>query len=136
VKHIFSKARPLIMWPDAFRFFPPLRILLPGPDARAIEDPDHFAGVFGCQRDAFTDVEGLYADAALYAERWGFGLEDIEFPVHFWHGRDDANFHWSLAEEMAGRVRGARMRIVENEGHFSLPINQADAILAAMAQAC
>ena len=125
-----------MLWPDAVRFLPPTRIVLPKADADAIADPDHFAGVFLCQRDAFVDVNGLYADAALYAEPWGFRLEDIRIPVQFWHGRDDANFYYSLAEEMVARVPHGRLQIVENEGHFSLPINQAERIVAAMAEFC
>lgn len=136
VKRLFLKARPMMLWSAALQFLPPLRILLPAPDAMAIEDPDHFAGVFLHQRDAFEDVEGLFADAALYAEPWGFELEKIERPVQFWHGRDDANFHYSLAEEMARRLPNASLRIVDHEGHYSLAINQADTILAALRKCC
>ncbi len=136
VRAVFKLARPLMLWPDAVHFLPPTRLVLPKPDADAIADPDHFAGVFLCQRDAFVDVNGLYADAALYAEPWGFRLEDIQMPVQFWHGRDDANFHYSLAEGMVARVPRGSLRIIESEGHFSLPINQADAIVAEMAKLC
>ena len=132
VKLLFKAARPVMLWPDALHFMPPLRFVLPAPDCAAITEPDHFAGVFICQRDAFHDVEGLFADAALYAEPWGFSLEEINVPVEFWHGRDDANFHFPLAEALAARVPGATLRILENQGHFSLPINCADSILAAM----
>jgi pimeloyl-ACP methyl ester carboxylesterase len=136
VKFAFHCARPLMTWHDALKFLPPLRIILPRPDAEAIADPDHFAGVFLCQRDAFTSVDGLFADAQIYAEPWGFALENISVPVQFWHGREDANFHFALAEAMAARVPGASLKVVENEGHFSLPINHADSIVAAMAGFC
>jgi pimeloyl-ACP methyl ester carboxylesterase len=136
VRMLFRAARPFMLWPAALQFFPPLRFALPRCDARAIEEPDHFAGVFLCQRDAFNDVDGLFADAALYAEPWGFSLEEIRLPVEFWHGRDDANFDYHLAEAMAARVPGATLRILENQGHFSLPINCADSILAAMKKFC
>jgi pimeloyl-ACP methyl ester carboxylesterase len=134
VRRFFALNRPLMMWPDALRFLQPLRIILPRADAQAIEDPENFASVFGCQRDAFQDVDGLYADAELYAEPWGFAPEAIQIPVQFWHGRDDSNFHYSLAVALASRVPQGRLELVENEGHFSLPINQADAIVAALAK--
>ena len=132
VRRFFALNRPLMMWPSALQFLQPLRIILPRPDAERFEDPDHFASAFGCQRDAFQDVDGLYADAALYAEPWGFAPEAIQVPVQFWHGREDSNFHYSLAVALSGRVPQGTLKLVENEGHFSLPINQADAIVAAL----
>jgi pimeloyl-ACP methyl ester carboxylesterase len=136
VKLAFRCARPFMLWPDAMKFLPPLRIILPRPDAEAIADPEHFAGVFLCQREAFHSIDGLFADAQIYAEAWGFALDKIAVPVQFWHGRDDANFHFTLAEAMAARVPRATLKILENEGHFSVPINHADSIVAALAQFC
>jgi pimeloyl-ACP methyl ester carboxylesterase len=136
VRFLFQCARPVMLWPGALQFFPPLRFALPEPDANVLADPAHFAGVFGCQSDAFCNVNGLFADAALYAEPWGFRLEDVRMPVQFWHGRNDAHFHYTLAQAMAARVPRASLRIVENEGHFSLPINQAESIVAAMEEFC
>ena len=135
VRRIFSYLRPLMLWPDADRFLPPLRVLLPRPDAESLEDSRNFSAVFECQREAFRNVDGLFADAALYAGPWGFSPEEIRVPVQFWHGREDANFHFSLAEKLATRIPSAALRIVENEGHFSLPIRHAEPILAALAQA-
>lgn len=133
VKAVFRLARPWMIWPDGLHFFPPTRIMLPDPDAEALECPKHFAGVFGCQQDAFQNVEGLFADAEIYAHPWGFALEKLEVPIQFWHGREDGNFHYSLAEEMAGRVPLSRLQIVEDEGHFSLPIRRAGMILKELA---
>lgn len=136
VHKLFTAVRPLMFWRDATAFLPPLRIVLPRPDAESLEDPRNFAGVFECQRDAFQNVDGLFDDAALYATPWGFAPEEISIPVQFWHGREDRNFHFSLAEQLASRIPSATLRVVENEGHFSLPIRQADAILTALAAAC
>jgi pimeloyl-ACP methyl ester carboxylesterase len=133
VRALFGFTRPFMFWPHASAFLHPLRILLPRPDAECLTDSRTFSIVFNFQRDAFQDVDGLYADAALYAEPWGFAPGEIRIPVQFWHGREDRNFHFSLAEQLAARVPSATIRIVENEGHFSLPIRQADAILAALA---
>jgi pimeloyl-ACP methyl ester carboxylesterase len=110
-------------------------MVLPRPDADTLADRAHFDEVFGCNRDAFLDVAGLFEDAALYAQPWGFAPESVHVPVQFWHGREDSNFHWSLAEQLAARIPGATLRMVEDEGHFSLPIRQAAAILAALRNA-
>ena len=135
VHALFSVARPLMLWEGAARYLLPLRIVLPRPDAESIEEPRNFAAIFEPVRDAFRDVDGLFADAAIYAEPWGFPPEEIRVPVQLWHGREDSNFHFSLAEQLAARIPTAALRIVENEGHFSLPIRRADTILAALADA-
>jgi len=130
VRGLFALARPFLMWRDAYAFLPPLRTLLPGPDREILSDPETFAKVFVCNQDAFLDVDGLFEDAALYALPWELPLEKIASPLHFWHGVEDSNFHWSLAEEMAARLPTATLRIIEEEGHFSLPIKHAGSILA------
>ena len=136
VHRLFSRARPLMLWQDAPKFLAPLRMLLARPDAESLDNPRNFDAVFQCQRDAFGNIDGLFADAALYAAPWGFEPEEIRTPVQFWHGREDRNFHFSLAGQLAARVPSATFRVVENEGHFSLPIRQADAILAALVETC
>ena len=130
VRAVFAAARPFLFWQGAARFLPPLRIFLPRPDAEALSDPTYFDVIFGCQRDAFADLDGLFTDAKIYAEPWGFRPEEILVPVHFWHGKDDANFHHSLASELAARIPGALLNLVENEAHFSLPIRRVREVLA------
>ena len=130
VRNLFAMARPFLMWRDAYQFLPPLRHLLPGPDRDILSDRDTFEKVFVCNQDAFLDVDGLFEDAALYAVPWGLRLDAISTPLHFWHGVEDSNFHWSLAEELAARLPTATLRIIPDEGHFSLPIKHGSAILA------
>ena len=62
----------------------------------------------------------VFHDARIYAEPWGFDLREIRVPTRFWHGREDRNFHWQLAKEMAAEVPGSEIRILEEEGHYSL----------------
>ena len=135
VRALFAAARPFMFWAEAARFLPPLRIFLPRPDAEALSDPAYFDVIFGCQRDAFANLAGLFTDAKIYAEPWGFRPEEIRVPVQFWHGLEDANFHHTLASDLAARIPGARLTLVENEAHFSLPIRRVREVLAAIANA-
>lgn len=127
---LFRMARPLFLWRDAYTFLPSTRIFLPGPDAETLDTPEHFESVFGCNRDAFRDVAGLFHDASLYTHPWEFDLARITAPTHIWHGTEDANFHWSLATTLASRLPASSLHLVKNEGHFSLPIRQAEAIVS------
>ena len=95
-----------------------------------LRDPATFNICWENYRDAWLGgADGVFADAEIYAQPWGFAPEEIKVPVHLWHGREDRNFRWPLAEALAARIPGAQFHLVENEGHYSLPFRQARAIL-------
>lgn len=109
-----------------------MRGALVGPDRETLSDPaisqmcyEGFRGAWGHYRD------GVFEDAELYTQPWGFPLEDIRVPVWVWHGTEDGNFTHTLTE-YARRIPGVEMRIMEGEGHYSLPIRRAGEILTAL----
>jgi len=57
-------------------------------------------------------------DFVLFASDWGFALEDIRVPVHFFQGTEDRNVPAQHAELMAGMVPGAVLHRYAGEGHF------------------
>lgn len=59
-------------------------------------------------------------------------VQEIRVPVHVWHGREDANFHPALSRDLSNRIPGARFTLVDNEGHFSLPIRRVRDVLDAL----
>ena len=74
-----------------------LKLLQPC-DAAVMRDIAAFEACFESQRQAWrASADGLMADAEIYAQPWGFPLEEIEVPVRLWHGRKDRSFHWELA---------------------------------------
>ncbi|MFM8332785.1 MAG: alpha/beta fold hydrolase, partial [Candidatus Methylumidiphilus sp.] len=75
-------------------------------------------------------MRGALRDFHLYAHPWGFDLGDITLPVVIWHGEDDATVPISHSRFLADRLPSATLHTVAGEGHFSLPIGQADTILA------
>ncbi len=106
-----------------------MRGALVGPDRDTLADPaiskmcsDGFRGAWGEHRD------GVFEDAEIYTQPWGFPIEEIRVPVRIWHGTEDRNFSHSLAE-YARRIPQSELRIVEGEGHYSLPIRRAGEIL-------
>ena len=108
-----------------------LRGALRGPDKAVLEDAalsqlcyDGFRYAWGGHRD------GVFEDAEIYTQPWGFPLEDVRRPVRMWHGTEDHNFSFRLAESVAARLPQCALRIVPNEGHYSLPILHAREILA------
>jgi pimeloyl-ACP methyl ester carboxylesterase len=61
-------------------------------------------------------------DAEIYATPWGFPLEEIQTPIALWHGTKDRTFAPRLAEEVAARLPNCEFHLVEDAGHYSLPI--------------
>ena len=90
-----------------------------------------FEACFESQRQAWrVSSDGLMLDAEIYAQPWGFALEEIRVPVRLWHGKKDRSFHWELAHSLGKRLPNCSERIVEGEGHYSLPIRHMHEILA------
>jgi pimeloyl-ACP methyl ester carboxylesterase len=131
LKWLFYLARPLAVLhpPDWVRN----RILrnLPEAEAETLRDPLLFETCFRNYRESWSGgAEGLFRDAEIYAIPWDFPLEEIHVPVRLWHGLQDCNFSWQLAEEIAGRLPNCHSRFVEGEAHYSLAIRRRGEILA------
>jgi pimeloyl-ACP methyl ester carboxylesterase len=67
-----------------------------------------------------TGPWGWLDDDLAFARDWGFSPDDVAVPVTVWHGRHDAMVPTTHGEWLAGRVPGARARILADEGHLSL----------------
>src|SRR5437667_2601639 len=100
-------------------------------DAAVLRDNAAFEACFESARRAWRgSVEGIVIDAQVYAESWGFRLEDVNVPVRLWHGKQDRAFSFRLADEIAKRLPNCEARYVEGAGHYSLPIRHMREILA------
>jgi pimeloyl-ACP methyl ester carboxylesterase len=100
-------------------------------DAEAMGDAEVYSGSFACYQEAWRGSGGdVAADGEIHAQPWGFAPEEIRTPATLWHGRADRSFGWRLAERLAARIPGCRLHLIENEGHYSLPIRQYRAVLA------
>lgn len=127
----FHAARPFLSIKLPLRFRPTLLKLLQPCDAAVMRDVAAFEACFESQRQAWrASAEGLLVDAEIYAQPWGFSLEEITVPVRLWHGKKDRSFHWELARDLGQRLTNCAPHLVEGEGHYSLPIRHMHEILA------
>ena len=129
---LFHLARHFLSVRPPVRFRPLLlKMLRLRPcDAESLRDAEAFEAIFESQRRAWrASAEGVVADAQIYAQPWGFAVEDVRVPVRFWHGKEDRAFSVQLAEELANRFSNCKPRFVENAGHYSLPIRHMQEIL-------
>jgi pimeloyl-ACP methyl ester carboxylesterase len=124
VRPFAARRIPIQLRPLFLKIFQPI-------DADVLRDSAAFDACFESARRAWRgSAEGVMIDAQVYAEPWGFRLEDINVPVRLWQGTKDRAFSFRLAEQVAARLPNCRLRIVDGAGHFSLPIRFTHEILA------
>jgi pimeloyl-ACP methyl ester carboxylesterase len=132
LRRLFHLARPILSLRPPAWFRPLLlKMLMLQPwDAESLRDSAAFEAVFESQRRAWRgSAEGVMADAQIYAEPWGFRIEEVRVPVRLWHGRQDRAFSVRLAEQIAGRLSNCEAHYVDRAGHYSLPIRHMREIL-------
>lgn len=103
---------------------------VPAADRAAILQDNRLAFVYASVRDGLQQgSKGVLADGLLYLQPWGFDVSDILCPVQFWHGALDRNIPLALVHKTVSRIAHAELQIYDDEGHYSLPLNQAETIL-------
>src|SRR6266403_2985499 len=132
LRRLFLLARPILSLRPPVRFRPlVVKMLMLQPcDEESLRDSAAFEAVFESQRRAWRkSAEGVMADAQIYAQPWGFPIEEVRVPVRLWHGKQDRAFSVRLAEEIANRLPNCEARFVDGAGHYSLPIRYTRQIL-------
>ena len=132
LRRLFSMSRPILALRPPVRLRPLLlkMLMLRPSDAESLRDAAAFEAIFESQQRAWRGTaEGVMMDAQIYAQPWGFSLEDIHVPVRLWHGTQDRAFSVRLAEEVAARLPNCKARFIDDAGHYSLPIRHMREIL-------
>ena len=131
LRTLFHVARPFASMKMPIRVRPLLLKILQPCDANVLRDSRSFEACFESARQAWrSSAAGVMADAEIYAEPWGFRLEEVGVPVQLWHGKKDRTFAFPLAEEIAVRLPKCELHLMEDVGHYSLPIRHTREILA------
>jgi len=132
LRSLFQLARPILSVRPPVHVRPLiLKILMLQPcDAESLRDTTAFEAVFESQRRAWRgSAKGVMADAQIYAQPWGFPIEEVRVPVRLWHGKQDRAFSVRLAEEIAAQLPNCKARYIEGAGHYALPIRYTRKIL-------
>lgn len=131
LRMLFYAARPFASRRIPIRLRPLVLKFLHPTDAAVLRESAAFESCFESARRAWRgSVDGVMTDAEVYAEPWGFRLEEIGVPVRLWHGKQDRAFSFRVIEEVAKRLPNCTARYVDNAGHYSLPIRYMHEILA------
>ena len=77
--------------------------------------------------------QGALSDAVLYARPWGFDPANIRVPVALWYGADDSVIPRAAMAPYEA-IPNVRVHMLDNEGHYSLPLRHGAAILRRLTQ--
>ncbi|MGF1615364.1 MAG: alpha/beta fold hydrolase [Gammaproteobacteria bacterium] len=107
-----------------------LTVGAPATDRVVLARPDISRWLLDSSQEALRQgPRGILQDFVLYANAWGFLFQQIPMPVGIWHGGADMTVPPSHAQFLAQALPRARLQLLAEEGHFSLPINFMDDIL-------
>lgn len=73
------------------------------------------------------------ADAVLFARYWGFRLDEVKVPVHWWHGDADHIVPFSHGEHAVSLLPDAQLYALPGESHLG-GLGRAEEILRTMSQ--
>jgi pimeloyl-ACP methyl ester carboxylesterase len=102
-------------------------------DREAINNHEDLQVVMGSFREGV--LQGgtqVIRDADIYTSDWGIEFEQIRTPIDLWHGAQDRNLPLSMIRQIASRIPSATTHWLENEGHYSLPINRSPEIVTSL----
>ncbi|MGV0625031.1 alpha/beta fold hydrolase [Mycolicibacter minnesotensis] len=74
------------------------------------------------------------ADAVLFARPWGFRLDEVTVPVHWWHGDADHIVPFAHGEHAVSLLSDAQLYPMPGESHLA-GLGRAEEILRRLAQA-
>jgi pimeloyl-ACP methyl ester carboxylesterase len=110
-----------------------LTVAAPPADAAVLRDDTIRQRLAGSMREAFRQgSRGPTAELALLAAPWPFKVAEIRLPIEFWHGRKDATVPFRHCEVLAKSLADVRCHEFLKDGHFSMPIRYAAAILGGL----
>jgi pimeloyl-ACP methyl ester carboxylesterase len=107
---------------------------LPPADQRILRERSDVIEAFTreAQNPARTSARAAAQDFRVFADPWGFRLEDIRMPVHLWQGSADRNVPASHARIQADRIPDSKLHECQGEGHFLVFERTAEILQAAI----
>jgi pimeloyl-ACP methyl ester carboxylesterase len=107
---------------------------LGGEDLRLMQDPaklDLLARTM--VESGRQNGQGNRSEIERLSQPWGFDIRKISAPVFLFHGDEDRIMHVAPARKMARVLKVCAATFYPGEGHFSVLVNRADALMEALA---
>ena len=104
---------------------------LPKPDKTLMTNHPAYGWEFleGSKESYRQGIEGVVQEWKLYISDWGIDLKSIQFPITLWYGTKDkmAPIYRGLFYDT--ELPNSTLKLIDNQGHFSLIRNHLDEIL-------
>ncbi|MDC3955569.1 alpha/beta fold hydrolase [Polyangium jinanense] len=101
-------------------FFHRMAAMMPPSDAKILADGPFMQFLKDEVRESFRQgLRGFATEQLLVVLPWQFLLENVRVPIIFWHGDQDHNAPYSLAQNMACAVPGSRLIVWGGGGHLA-----------------
>ena len=93
-------------------------------DRHALKDLLFRDSVSASLREAYrTGHKGPFYDLHLVSRKWDFELQQVQLPVHLWHGKADTVVPVAMGQYLAEQLNDCQSYLLEHEGHFSITVN-------------
>ncbi len=104
---------------------------LPSPDKELMRRNPEYGKDFitGSLESYNQGIDGVVQEWKLYVDAWDIDLTTIQFPVMLWYGSEDNMAPIQRGFYYRNQLLNSTLKIVENEGHFSLIRNHLEEIL-------
>ncbi len=80
-------------------------------------------------------AEGWTDETLALIGAWDFQPVEVQAPVTWWHGADDANAPLSAAERVLAQLPNAHLHVWHNEGHFAAIKHESEALQQLLSRA-
>lgn len=108
-----------------------LKQQFPPADYAVLEQPGRLKPFCDMTIEAMREgAKGTAYDVQRYSHDWDFSLDEIQMPLIVFHGEQDRNVPIAPVKRLVTSLPTAKFISYPNEGHFSLSINQFEAIAA------
>ena len=104
---------------------------LPKPDKILMTNHPEYGWEFieGSKESYRQGIEGVVQEWKLYVSDWQMELNTIHFPINLWYGSSDKMAPVNRAYYYDNELPESMLKVIENEGHFSLIRNHLKEIL-------
>lgn len=131
---LFLRVLQVIIQVAPNQFVAQANSLLPPVDrAISVTQPVFQKGFINMARESLRHgIRGAFHESLLSISDLGFRLQDIQMPVHLWHGGADKNIPVEMARYAASALPKCEAKFYPKEGHLSLFKKYAEEIIRAL----
>ncbi len=99
-------------------------------DQQALHHPELYGILMASGRVGVgSPVRAVSLDGDIYSSDWGIEFSSVQYPMRYWHGGRDNNIPVTMVERFVQKMPNARLKVMEEDGHYSLPLLGSDLIV-------